>query len=128
MKEDWINLVDRGGLTRVNDNTFEVFRVMEYELRKHLSTNTIQSLTLGDDMKKSIVESEDVQFFWSMVSGDWDEESVLVLLEMVVSQWIKIRGFSYASAWVEKYKVAQKTTLQKSKGVRKQLLPTAPST
>ena len=32
------------------------------------------------------------------------------------------RGFSYASAWIEKYKVAQKQTTQKSKGVRKQLI------
>ena len=42
---------------------------------------------------------------------------------MIVSQWVKIRGFSYAGAWVERYKAEQKITTQKSKGVRKQLLP-----
>ena len=30
--------------------------------------------------------------------------------------------FSYASAWLEKYKVAQKQTTQKSKGVLKHLI------
>jgi hypothetical protein len=33
--------------------------------------------------------------------------------------WITVRGFSYASAWVEKMKVAQQKTTQKSKGLRK---------
>ena len=41
---------------------------------------------------------------------------------MVARQWVKIRGFSYASAWLARYKVAQKQTTQKSKGVRKQLI------
>ena len=65
------------------------------------------------------MENEDVQFFWSIIGADWDENCGSVLLQMLVSQWVKIRGFSFASAWIEKYK----TTIQKSKGVRKQLLP-----
>ena len=34
----------------------------------------------------------------------------------------EIKRLLYASAWLEKYKVAQKQTTQKSKGVRKQLI------
>ena len=63
-----------------------------------------------------------MQFLWSILSSDWDEKTGSVLLEMVVSQWVKIRGFSVASAWIERYKFTQKTT-QKSKDVRKRLLP-----
>ena len=40
---------------------------------------------------------------------------------MIVNHWVKIRGFSYASAWLEKFKTAQKKTTQKSKGIRKTL-------
>lgn len=54
--------------------------------------------------------------------AEWEESSASALLEMVIRQWVKIRGFSYANAWIEKYKVAQKQTIQKSKGVRKQLI------
>ena len=41
---------------------------------------------------------------------------------MIINEWVTLCGFSYASAWVEKFKVEHKTT-QKSKGVRKQLIP-----
>ena len=42
-------------------------------------------------------------------------------LSMVVDLWLTVCGYSYSSAWVEKYKVAQKKSTQKSKGIRKQL-------
>ena len=56
-----------------------------------------------------------------MLSAEWEEGSATALLEMVVNQWVKIRGFAYASAWLEKYKTAQKKITQKSKGIRKHL-------
>ena len=31
--QDWLQLIDRGGLTHVNNTTFEMFIAMEYELR-----------------------------------------------------------------------------------------------
>ena len=65
--------------------------------------------------------NEDIQFVWCLVSSDWDEASADALLEMIISEWIKIRGFSYASAWVEKFKSQQQKTTQKAKGLRKQL-------
>ena len=70
----------------------------------------------------SISENEDVLFLWSLVSADWEESSASALVEMIIRQWVKIRGFSYANAWIEQYKVAQKQTTQKSKGVHKQLI------
>ena len=119
--QDWVDLIDCGGLTRVNNTTFEVFLAMECELRRHLHTH--QAPNLGNHVTHAIIENEDVQFLWSILRADWEEESGAVLLQMVVNQWVKIRGFSFASCWVEKYKAAQRKTTQKSKGVRKQLLP-----
>ena len=75
---------------------------MEYELRQHLSINQVPSF--GERVNHAITENEDVQSFWSILSADWEEESASVLLQMVVGQWVKIRGFSYASSWMEKYK------------------------
>jgi len=42
---------------------------------------------------------------------------------MIVNEWATIRGFSYASAWIEKFKQDKKMTTEKSKGLRKQLIP-----
>ena len=58
---------------------------------------------------------------WSMVAADWEEEEAQALLELVVDLWITIRGFSFASAWIEAFKAEHKKSVQKSKGVRKQL-------
>ena len=94
---------------------------MEHELRKHLRKD--KAPTLNDGVKQALVVNEDVQFLWSLISADWEVASASRLLQMIVNQWVKIRGFSYAGAWVEQYKTAQKKTTQKSKGVSKQLLP-----
>ena len=115
----WVESINRGGLTRVNNSTYNVFVSMESEIRNHLSGFQLPNL---QEVTEAIMRNEDVQFFWSMVSSDWEQSSATALLHMMVSEWMKIRGFSLASAWIEKYKVAQKQTTQKSKGVRKQLI------
>ena len=115
----WVESINRGGLTRVNNGAYDVFVAMECEIRGHLSGFQLPN---HQELIEAIVKNEDVQFFWSIVSSDWEHSSATALLEMVVREWMKIRGFSLASAWIEKYKVAQKQTFQKSKGVRKQLI------
>lgn len=117
--QNWVHSINRGGLTCVNNITYDLFVAMEIELRNHLHNFVAPNI---ETIATSILESEDVQFYWCIVSSDWDKRSALALLEMIVSDWVKIRGFSLASAWVEKYKVTQKQTTQKSKGVRKQLI------
>ena len=74
------------------------------------------------ELRKELKESESVQFIWCSISADWDDNSSSQVLDSMVAEWVKIRGFSLAGAWVEKYKAANKKTTQKSKGVQKQLL------
>ena len=69
-----------------------------------------------------MIEDEDVAFYWSMLSADWEECDSQALLELVVNMFVTIRGFSFASAWVEKYKTASAKSLQKSKGLRTTLI------
>ena len=115
---DWIDCIDRGGLTFVNGLTFEVFLAMELEIRSHLQG--CKPVNFITDIAPSVKNSEDVLFFWSMLSSNWDEESSETLFQMVVDLWLTVRGYSYTSAWIEKYKVSQKKST-KSKGIRKQL-------
>ena len=55
------------------------------------------------------------------VSINWGDEST-ELLKLIAEQWITIRGFSYASGFMEIYKQNKKETFQKSKGIRKKLV------
>ena len=116
---EWMIEVDRGGLTHVTNMTYMTLESAEVEFRKNIVThgglNTAQ-------VKDTILQNDDVQFYWDMVSTDWEQGVTTTLLEMFVDEYLKIRGHSTASAFMEKYKVECKKSLQKSKGVRKQLL------
>ena len=68
------------------------------------------------------MKDEEVLTEWSNVAVDMEEDIGGKLLKMVVEEWVKIRGFSFAHAWLEKYKQDAKKTLQHSKGLRKTLL------
>ncbi len=58
------------------------------------------------------------------MSSEWEEEESQVLLGLIIEHWITVIGFSFVSGWLEKYKQANKKGIQKSRGVRKQLLVT----
>jgi hypothetical protein len=119
---EWTSAIDRGGLKHVTDMTYCMFASTEIELRKHIQSTTGPSELNILGAKKQIMESDDVVFYWSMVSSNWEEEVASTLLEMVISSYVMIRGHSTASAWLEKFKRESKKSVQKSKGVRKQLI------
>ena len=118
--KEWINLIDRGSLKHINESTFQVMVAMELELRKHLQCKKPPNFVC--EITEHILKNEDVQFHWCIVACDWEEEEAEALLEQVVKMWVTIRGFSFASAWVEKFKTASAKSLQKSKGLRKKLI------
>ena len=101
----WVDMIDRGGLTHVNTMTYYAFVSMEIELRKHLRSEQLPNLK---DVAKIIKDSDEVQFYWSIVAADWDEEEAQALLELIIDLWVTIRGFSFASAWIEKFKLQRR--------------------
>ena len=117
---EWILKLDRGGLTHITNVCYQLFVAMELHIRRHLQPNKSVNFL---EVQASILSNKDVLFYWSIVGSDWEEEESAALLPMVVNLWVTMRGFSNASAWVETYKAEHKKSVQKSKGVRKQLLP-----
>ena len=132
---DWVNSVDRGGLKHVTNMTYMVIASMELEVKKHLS---LDATKYPPDIKRTLTDAltnnEDVNFYWVMLSANWEEEESKALLSMIEEEeskallsmiidfWITIRGFAFTSAWMERYKQTQKKTVQKSKGIRKTLI------
>ena len=102
----------------MNEMTFQVLLAMEKELRKHLGKPGSFDL---EQLCKLVMSDDDVSFFWAIVGGDWEMEESKQLLKLVADLYIRIRGFSCANAWMEKFKSANKKVLQKSKGLRKKL-------
>ena len=111
-------MIDRGGLTHVNNATYRTFLSMELELHKHLAGEQPPNFR---EVAETIKKKDDMQFYWSMVAAHWEEKEAEALLNPTVDLWITIRGFSFTSSWIERFKAEHKKSVQKSKGVRKQL-------
>ena len=107
--EEWTNSVDRGGLKHVNNMTYMLFVEMELVLRRHLNSRRASELCDLKEAIAKIISDDDVLFYWSMLSVDWEEEEAQVLLHMIAEHWMTLRGFSFASAFMEKYKQRRKT-------------------
>ena len=97
-----LKTVDRGGLFYVNESTFLFFCAVELAtqafLPNHLHSSS-ESSTKG--LQDQIIADEDVQFYWSMVSVDLQDELSSELLQHIIDVWVKMRGFVLTSAWME---------------------------
>ena len=78
---------------------------------------TDQSHQILLSVAEKAITDGDVQFYWSIISANWEEEIVTVLLRMIVDLWVKIRGHSTARALLEQYKLSKKNLSKNPKGL-----------
>ena len=73
---------------------------------------------------RKIIQSEDVQFYWTLLSQDIDDpdDSLHLLTEIVK---LMIRGYSMVATWMEVYKGTEKVNIQKSTGLCKSISGTS---
>ena len=72
-----------------------LFYSMEMVVQHHLTTTAASIISAGfeDLLIEAITSDENVQFFWSILSAEWEEEE-LVLFQMIINLWITIRGLA----------------------------------
>lgn len=92
---------------------------VEMQVRKHL----LRHFTPGKEVNKQflidrITTNGSVQFQWSFVSIDLDEEVGNELFVKMVNLWFMLHGFSIAGAFVEQ---CSKKETKKSTGLRRGL-------
>ena len=112
---NWMNSIDRGGLKHIMQRVYFLFASIELALRNYLGQEHRASTSLAS-MKDRVITEAGVQSRWSTIAADWEDDTATLLLNMIVDTWITIRGHSTARAWLESYKLQQK-----SNGIRKQL-------
>lgn len=115
-------MINRGGLISVDELLFELFVAIELELRKYLfvpNASMFMNESIKDLLPK-ITANENVLFFWDTISVNWDQSEADELLRLMTQHYITVRGFSFASGFMEVYKTKKKGT-QKSKALRKTL-------
>ena len=120
---DWVDVVDRGGLLHVKEGTYMLFCAMEEEVREHFRIDKATAMVEGnrEQVENAVMENDDVLFHWCTLVTDISDTDAAVVLELLVKLWITIRGFSFASAWLELYKQSKKKRLQRSKALRKDI-------
>ena len=116
----WLSLIDRGGLFRVNDASYQFFLAIEMVVRVVLPRQLAVKQKSDVSALQSVLRSADVQKYWTAISSDLDDESDRsMLLEEIVSLWITMRGFSLTSSWLEKYKEAKQEATKKKRAREK---------
>ena len=119
--KEWIAAIDRGGLFHINDSAYHLFRAIEEKTRQILPLHLANPLNSRDALLEEIKESEDVLFYWSMLSIDiHSPEDADELLKSVIQLWVTICGYSLTAAWFEEYKKAHHSS-SKKKALRKDL-------
>ena len=117
--------MDRGGLWHIRETLFQLLCALEEEIRTYLDAlSSPNAADLRTQFVEKLIKSEDVQFYWCITTADFEVDDVEVhdhLLKMIVELFVTIRGFSYASAWIEHYKQWKKKSTQRSKSLRKEL-------
>lgn len=122
--EEWTKKIDRGGLWRVKETTFQLFCAIEYQVRAHLKVLKNPLPPAKADVIKHITNDDDVQFYWLIASADFeidDQETHDTLLNKIVELFLTVRGFSMAGVWMEKYKQFAKKPTQRAKSLCREL-------
>lgn len=122
--EEWTRSIDRGGLWRINDDVFNLFLIMEEEIRQKLTKDSASKLKEGTkaEILDGLLQNEDLLFQWCfVVRTSVDNESSPILLKQITELYLTVRGFAFATSCLELYKQANKKTLQKKKALRKEL-------
>lgn len=120
----WVELIDRGGLFKIDDRVFVLFHSIEFEIRRHLQKLFLQTdrePKNKEKMMEEVLNDIDVQFNWSHFVADIHEEVAQMFLKEIVQLWLTIRGNSEAGVFLEKHKMESKRATKKGLGLRKSL-------
>ena len=97
---------------------------MEEEVREHFQMHMVSEQVMSSGSKDRLiaaVKDDEVLFHWCILTAETDDKDAEVVLDMLTNLWITIRGFSFASSWLEMYKLQKKKSLQCSKALRKEI-------
>ena len=105
---DWVRLVDQGGLNRVSNTTFWLLSAMEVDIKAHLAKHDPENFNINDVLKQKLLTNDEVEFHWETLSTNWEEQESRALLSIIIDYYLTIRGYAFASNWMEQYKNSTK--------------------
>jgi len=116
----WLRMINRGGLWRVTDEVYQLFYIMEIQMKSKLSRGT-DGVSVGSrraDIIEDLLKNEDLLFQWCFCTSDLPSEYDTVLLRLLVELFMTVHGHGYTTSSLELYKQETKKTLSKKKALR----------
>ena len=84
---------------------YSLIVAMELRLQTILQQATYHSQNIKENAIASIMECDEVKYHWNMLSVSWElEVRQKGTFPIITELWVTMRGFAYASAWVEQPK------------------------
>ena len=121
--ETWTNFFgSRGDIYHVSDKTYDLFYHMELELCKYFNLRaSVMEVNSKPFIIKKISDNNKVLHQWHTLTED--QGDILVINDdlyiTIITEFVTVRGFSFAASIVEAYKKVSSKNLQKIKGLRK---------
>ena len=109
--EEWTASIDRGALVYISNAAHQFLCAVEYCMRRHMQVDKTREMsdTFRKDLSTRILEDDDVQFHWVIVSCGMEEDVSESLLESIIYLYI------------ERYKREIKKGTQKAKTLRQSI-------
>ena len=121
--DEWLNKINRGGLWKVTDEVYQLFCIMEKELKQKFSSSSGDSFVESKKAQfiEDLLENEDLLFQWCFCTSDLPCDLHITLLKLILELFMTIHGHAHASSCLELYKEQNKLTLSKKKALRSAL-------
>lgn len=119
----WTDLIDRGGLVRVNDDVFIFARRVEQVVRKVMNINTMRKYH-GEDLREGILaelhSSKIIANAWESLARKCANLQISNLLKkQFLRKWVDIRGHAFVNTYIQIVK--RKLSSLKEKGKKDKL-------
>ena len=121
-KQKLISSLNRGGLWSITTPVQKVFLKTEHYFREHTSQTGLREIDFAGILKKSITDSDILSNYQLIL---YDAELVprcsvsKDVLRCIIDLYIRVRSFSFAKDFIQKYKIKNKQN--KAKSLRKEL-------
>ena len=119
--QTWTNFFGscRGDIYHVSDKTYDLFYHMELELCKYFNLRaSVMEANSKPFIIKKISDNNKVLHQWHTLTEDQGDILVIIdeLYITIITEFVTVRGFSFAASIVEAYNKVSSKNLQKIKG------------
>ena len=121
--DEWISKINKGRLWKVTDKVYQLFCIMEKEMKLEFSDSCRDSFV---ESKKAgfiedLLKNEELLIQWGFTTSDLPCNLHNTLLKLISELFMIIHGHAHASSCLELYKEQNKQTLSKKKALRSSL-------